>query len=144
MIIDTTYLLPLARIRIKHDLLRAIAEGNVRERISFSDVKVSLISIFELQVKASKLGIPPQHVFRAVRTIFRAFAVVPFYKKDIIDEAHNLRRILSDYIDCIILATAIASGEDLVTEDSLIMSIRGTIEKQYGVSVLSYEELVKE
>ena len=27
MIIDTTYLLPLARIRINNDLLRAIADG---------------------------------------------------------------------------------------------------------------------
>ncbi len=143
MIIDTTYLLPLARIRIKHDLLKAIAKNDLKERIDFSNIKVSLISIFELQAKASKLGIPPQHVSRAVNTIFKAFTVVPFYRKDIIKEAHNLRKILNDYIDCIILATAITSGEDLVTEDSLITLIKGTIEKQYGVSILSYEELVR-
>ncbi len=35
MILDTTYLLPLARMKVKADLLKAVAEGKVEETSSF-------------------------------------------------------------------------------------------------------------
>ncbi len=142
MIIDTTYLLPLARIHVKTDLLRAIAERRLKAKIDFSDIKISLISIFELQAKASKLNIPPKHVSKAVNIILRAFDVVPFYRDDIIEKAHELREIINDYIDRVILATAIAIGEDLVTEDTLIKSVKNMIEKQYNIKIMSYKDLV--
>lgn len=59
MIIDTTYLLPLARIGVETDLLRAVVEGRVRRDVSLRNLKVNLISLFELQAKAAKLGVPP-------------------------------------------------------------------------------------
>ena len=59
MIIDTTYLLPLIGVDVRTDLLRAIAEGRTRRRIHFGELRVSLISIFELQAKALKLDVPP-------------------------------------------------------------------------------------
>ena len=54
MIIDTTYLLPLARTRINNDLLRAMADGKIELR--FEDIIVNSVSIFELQAKDAKLG----------------------------------------------------------------------------------------
>ena len=57
MIIDMMYLLPLSGIAIPCDLLKAIAERRTKVKIDFSDLKLSLISIFELQAKASKLSI---------------------------------------------------------------------------------------
>jgi len=54
MIIDTTYILPLAGIGVKAYLLRAAAEGSAR--VSLNELKLSMISLFELQAKAAKLG----------------------------------------------------------------------------------------
>ena len=54
MIIDATYLLPLVRIRINNDLLRAIADGKIG--LKFEDIIVNSVSIFELQAKDAKLG----------------------------------------------------------------------------------------
>jgi len=45
MIVDTTYLLPLAGIGVDVDLLGAVVEG--RARLSLDEVSVSLISLFE-------------------------------------------------------------------------------------------------
>ena len=73
MILDTTYLLPLARISVDTDLLRAIAEGKVGWKLE--EVTVSMISIFELQAKAAKLMVPAEFVVDAVEAIFRAFKV---------------------------------------------------------------------
>ncbi len=142
MIIDTTYLLPLARIRIKTDLLKAIAENKLKEKIDFSDLKISLISIFELQAKASKLNIPPKYVAKAINVVFKIFNVIPFYREDIIDKAHEFHNLLGDYIDSIILATAIVLREDLVTEDRLINSLKNRIEESYKIRVLSYNDLI--
>ncbi len=142
MIIDTTYLLPLSRIGVRADLLRAIAEGRVKG-VGFGDLKVSLISLFELQAKASKLGIHPRHVSKAIDAVLRAFPVIPFYRSDVVEEAHRLRELLSDYIDRVVVATAIVLGEDLATEDAQILALRDTIEKHYGIKVLSYKDLVK-
>jgi PIN domain nuclease of toxin-antitoxin system len=144
MIIDTTYLLPLARIHVEKDLLRAIAEGRIKIKLDFSDLKVNLISIFELQAKASKLGIPPKYVFRAIDTIFKVFEVIPYYKREIIEAAHKLREQMSDYIDCIIVATAITRKEPLVTEDKVIIGMKERIKRQYGIDVYTYNDIVKQ
>ena len=143
MIIDTTYLLPLARIRVEADLLRALVEDRLKKRIDFKDIGISMISIFELQAKASKLGIPPKYVSRAIDVVFRAFNIIPFYRRDIIEIAHKIHREINDYIDSIILATAIAQKDELVTEDKLIHTIKDKIEKQYGIKILRYKDLVK-
>ncbi len=141
MIIDTTYLLPLARIGVRTDLLRAVVEGNARG-IRLEELKVSLISIFELQAKAAKLGIPPGDTARAVSVILRSFRVIPFYHGDIIKIAHELRETLNDYIDCVIVATAAAVREDLVTEDSNIHAHREEIEESYNIRIISYRDIV--
>jgi len=142
MLIDTTYLLPLARIGVKYDLLKAIVDGLID--IDFSELKVSLISIFELQAKVAKLGIPPIHVVKAIDVIFRSFKVVPFYEENIVKKAHEVNELLDDYIDSIIVATAITLNEELVTEDSIINKLRGVLYKKYGLRVKRYKDLVKD
>ena len=144
MIIDTTYLLPLARIRVRADLLRMVVDGRVKEGVSLSSMKVSLISLFELQAKASKLGVRPEYVVDAVKAVLEAFPVIPYYRSDIIRTAHELNRVLNAYIDSIVLATAISQREPLVTEDKLIHSRRKALEERYGVRILRYADLVKQ
>ena len=111
--------------------------------MDFGDLKVSLVSILELQAKASRLNVPPGRVYRAVDVIFGSLEVVPFYRRGIIERAHELRRYPLEYIDRVILATAISLEEDLVTEDSKILSVRGLVRREYGIGVATYEELVR-
>ena len=141
MILDTTYLLPLARINVDTDLLRAIADRKVSWKLE--DVTVSMISIFELQAKAAKLMVPTEFVVDAVKAIFGAFNVESFYRPEIIKVAYKVKKLIPDYVDCVIVATAIVLKEDLATEDSQILSNRGVVEEEYGVSTLSYKELVR-
>ena len=67
MIVDTTYLLPLARIGVDTDLLKAIAEG--KTELKLEDLTVNLISTLELQAKAVKMNIPAEYATEAVKTI---------------------------------------------------------------------------
>jgi len=141
MIIDTTYLLTLSRIEIDTDLLKAIAEG--KTEIGFEDLAISRISIFELQAKAAKLEITPEYVIEAVEAINKTLRVEPFDKPEIIEMSFKLREDIQDYIDCIILATAITQKEDLITEDTLITKNKNKIKNIYGINILSYKEIVK-
>jgi len=141
LILDTTYLLPLARINVDTDLLRAIADRKVSWKLE--DVTVSMISIFELQAKAAKLMVPTEFVVDAVKAIFGAFNVESFYRPEIIKVAYKVKKLIPDYVDCVIVATAVVLKEDLATEDSQILSNRGVVEEEYGVSTLSYKELVR-
>jgi len=138
MILDTTYLLPLARIGIKTDFLKAVVDGKIK--VNFSDMKISLISLFEVQAKAFSLNIPPIYVTEAVDVIQRSFDIIPFYRKGIVERAYELRGFLRDYIDCIVVATAIEEKEDLITEDSSILSAREELKKKYGIDVMSYRD----
>lgn len=139
MILDTTYLLPLAQIAIDTDLLAAVARR--KTDIKLEDVSVSLISVFELQAKGAKLNIPAKAVIRAVDAIMSAFRVAPFHEAGIIEIAQKVRKTVSDYIDCIVMATAISNKEDLATEDSLILEKKGKLFGEYNLKVLSFKDL---
>ncbi len=141
MILDTTYMLPLAQIAVDTDLLAAIGKGKVGLRLE--DVAVSLISVFELQAKAAKLNVPSKSVTRAVDAILSAFPTVPFYEPAVVEIAYKLKKTISDYVDCIIIATAISRKEDLVTEDSLVTHHKGALSGAYGLHVLSFKDFAQ-
>ena len=140
MILDTTYLLPLAQIAIDADLLAAVAKK--KTDLKLEDISISLISVFELQAKAAKLSVPAKSTIRAVDAILSAFRVVPFYEAGVIEAAQKIRKTISDYVDCIILATALASKEDVVTEDSLVLEKKKKLLRDYKIKVLSFSDLV--
>ena len=142
MILDTTYLLPLALIQIDTDLLRAIAERKVD--LKLEEITVNMISIFELQAKAAKLMVPAEFVVEAVKAISMGFKVEPFSRPEIVETAYELKKIIPNYIDCVIISTAAVLNEDLITEDSRILSKREYVKEKYGVNISSYKELVKE
>lgn len=140
MIIDTTYLLRLSGLEIKTDLLGAIDSGKIP--ISFEDIGVSLISLFELQAKVAKLNLPAKLAIDAIDAINEEFRVEPFYNPEITEIASSLSKQFKDYIDCIILATAIALKEDLITEDSKIIGKKDVIKEKYKINILNYRNLV--
>ncbi len=112
--------------------------------ISFGDIKLSLISLFELQAKATKLSININLIIEGINVIKNAFEVIPFYEPDIIKIAHELRKYLTDYIDCIIIATAITNDKELATEDRDIHAIKSRLKKKYRVKIYSFNDLISE
>ena len=141
MILDTTYLLPLSGIGVNADLLKAADDNLVK--LDFDHVSISMISIFELQAKAAKLNISSRFTANAVDVINTVFRVEPFYNSDIIRIGQSLLKVLNDYIDCLIVATAIVLHEDLITEDTRIIAIKDFIKKQYRIDIFSFKDLVK-
>ena len=141
MIIDTMYLFPLIGVDIKDDLLKAIYENRVKIKLSINDIKINLISLFELQAKASKLNIPPKYVTRGLMVILKRFDVIPFYRDDIIEVAHEVNKILRDYIDSIIISTGISLKESLITQDSIIIRNREILAEKYGIKIYRYEDI---
>lgn len=145
MIIDTTYLLPLARIEVETDLLLAIAEGRMTppNQLSLEEVTISSISIFELQAKAAKLGVKPEYVLSAIEEISETFKIEPYYSPKILTRAFELKQtLLPDYIDCIIVATAIESKDGLITEDTRITKKRGMLKEKYDLTLKTYRDLI--
>ena len=69
--------------------------------------------------------------------------LLPFHKPEIIEISFKLRKTIQDYIDCIILATAITLKEDLITEDTLIIKNRQKIKENYRINILSYKEITE-
>lgn len=142
MILDTTYFLPLAQIAVDTDLLAAVAKK--KTDLKFEDISLSLISLFELQAKAAKVQVPAKSTIRAIDAILSAFRIVPFYETGVIEAAQRLRKGISDYVDCVILATGIASGEFVVTEDSIVLEKKRKLLKDYNLRVLSFSDLTSE
>lgn len=139
MIFDTTYILPIAKIDVDTDLLTLMDEGIVK--LSLDDVRVSLISLFELQARVAKYKLPAKLAIDAIEIINGSLKVEPFYNPKIIEVADSLSRELKDYVDCLILATAIALNEDLVTEDSSIREMKDIVKQKYQINIFSYKEI---
>jgi len=131
LIIDTIYLLPLIGVSIEKDLLKAIVER--RTRID--------IDIDELQAKAVNLNISSQNLAKAIEIINSSIRVIPFYNKEVIEYSYEVYKLLRDYIDSIIVATAISLREDLATEERVILSIKKDLEKTYEIKIYSYKDL---
>ena len=76
--------------------------------------------------------------------IFKSFKIIPFYEEDIVKKAHEVNKLLDNYIDSIIVATAITLNEELITEDTIINKLREVLYKKYGLRVKRYKDLVKD
>lgn len=120
--------------------MRGMADGKVD--LKLEDVTLNMISIFELQAKAARLMVPSKLVVEAVKAIVGAFNVEPFHRREIIEVAYRVKKLIPDYVDCLMVATAAVLKEDLATEDSQILSKRELVKEEYEISVWSYKELI--
>jgi len=144
MILDTSYFMPLAKMAVSTDLLLAVGDNKTQPKgLSFDKVTLNSLSLFELQAKAAKLGINTSWVIEALDAISRFFRVESYNSPEIIEIASALRKdFFTDYVDCVIVATAVATGEELVTEDSQILRKRKELMEKYSLKILSYRELI--
>lgn len=126
LLLDTTYLLPAIGVSIKglpeDALIQLIGRGH--------EVFISDATVFELSANGAKhitLGnLTPERVSRGIRAIVydERIARIPIYDSSVLLTAFRLRRALSDFIDCLILSSAIVRSDILVTEDEDIRNLR--------------------
>lgn len=125
LLLDTTYLLPAIGILIKSLPKDALIRLKQRHQISISD-----ISVFELSAKGAKHvaegALPPERVVRGITAIVHDEGIekISIHEDVLLLTAFKLRSILSDFIDCLILSSAINRCDSLVTEDSQIRNMR--------------------
>lgn len=130
ILLDTSYLLPLIRVGIKgferKDLIRLL----VKYQIS-----ISSISIFELIAKGAKFVangvLDLEDVMGGIIAILsdKRIRVIDYVSnRDIIEISIFLRKLMDDFIDCIIVATALAETNILLTEDNNIHQLQNSKE----------------
>jgi predicted nucleic acid-binding protein len=125
LLLDTTYLLPAIGVSIKglpkDALLRLMQKGH--------QISISNISVFELSAKGAKHiatgTLSAERVTRGISAIVydERMTVVPVHDSSVLLTAFKLRRMLSDFIDCLILSSAINYCDAIVTEDKDIREL---------------------
>jgi PIN domain nuclease of toxin-antitoxin system len=125
LLLDTTYLLPAIGISIKgipKDALIKLIQKKYQ-------ISISEISIFELSAKGAKYiaerKLPAERVTKGIRAIVynETISTIPIHESTILLAAFKLRSMLNDFIDCLILSTAINQHDALVTEDNDIQNL---------------------
>ncbi len=121
LLLDTTYLLPLVGIAIE-----GVDTKLVQEILSTNEysIKISEISLFELAAKGAKLALESeltyQDVLRGIDTIRyeKRFKIIGWTSNPtILEMSFKIRTIHSDFIDSLIVATAIYSADIFATYD---------------------------
>jgi len=91
---------------------------------------MSDVSIFELAAKGGKhvaLGrLAAERVTKGIRAIVYSdtIEIVPFHETTILLTAFKLRSMLNDFVDCLLVSSAINQCDVLITEDSDIQDLK--------------------
>ena len=126
LLLDITYFLPIIGISVKNLPKDAPTKlMHKKHQIFISD-----ITIFELSAKGAKYAasglIPPERISKGIRALIynETIKILPIHESTILHTAFKLRNILSDFIDCLILSSAINNCDALITEDNDIQNIK--------------------
>ena len=126
ILLDTSYLLPYASIQVENwtpqNLLKLLKSNS--QKIFY--VK---LSIFEIIAKGSKLiiankGISLKEIqigIDSIRFNSRLTSLESYYDPKILDLSVEFRRIHTDFIDCIILASAVCYSDIFCTFDQMLI-----------------------
>lgn len=126
LLLDTTYLLPAIGISVR-DLPK---DAEIRLVHKGHQAALCDISMFELSAKGAKLiasrKLESERVTRGIRAIMydENMEIIPSCESTILSMAFRLRNLLTDFIDCLILSSAINRCDALVTEDSDIQGLK--------------------
>ena len=125
LLLDTTYFLPTIGVSIKEIQKDALLLLMAKEH----QIAMSQITIFELSAKGAKYikegQLTPERVTRGIRAIVYNDAIkpIPTHESNILLTSFKLRNMLNDFIDCLILSSAINHCEAIITEDNEIQSL---------------------
>lgn len=126
VLLDTTYLLPPIGIAIKEVSKDAVLKLNAKGY----ELAISEITIFELSAKGAKYiqnnVLLPERVTLGIRSILYDDGIekISNYDGQILLTAFSLRSLMTDFIDCLILSTALNRCDALVTEDQVIQGLK--------------------
>jgi len=126
LLLDTTYLLPAIGISVK-DLPK---DASIKLIQKGYQISISDMSIFELSAKGAKHvtagTLSAERVTKGIRAIVydETIEMIPMYESTILLTAFKLRSMLSDFIDCLILSSAINRCDALITEDNDIQDLK--------------------
>lgn len=127
ILMDTTYLLPSIGIAIKEIAKDAVLKLTAKGYGLF----ISEITLFELSAKGAKYVqdnlLLPERINLGIRSILHDDGIgkISGYDSKILLTAFSLRSLMTDFIDCLILSTALNRCEALLTEDQLIQDLKG-------------------
>jgi PIN domain nuclease of toxin-antitoxin system len=102
------------------------------------NISISQITLFELSAKGAKYvnngTLLPETVTEGIRAILYddEIEIVPFHDSKLLLTSFKFRNILTDFIDCLIVATAINHCDALITEDEEIHKLT----KKNGINEL--------
>ncbi|MBS7654995.1 hypothetical protein KEJ50_00595 [Candidatus Bathyarchaeota archaeon] len=119
LLLDTTYLLPAIGITIKNLPKNMLIELMRKDNQIF----ISEISIFELSAKGAKYIIEGNllidRVIKGIKAITynEAITKISVHEATVLLKAFKLRKFLDDFIDCLILSSALNFCDVLITED---------------------------
>ncbi|MBS7612210.1 PIN domain-containing protein [Candidatus Bathyarchaeota archaeon] len=126
LLLDTTYFLPAIGIAVKN----LPANAPIKLMQKGHQIFISKITLFELSAKGAKyaaLGkIAPERITRGIRAIAYAETIntIEIHESTILNTAFQIRKTLNDFIDCLILSSAINQCDTLITEDTDIQNIK--------------------
>jgi PIN domain nuclease of toxin-antitoxin system len=130
LLLDTTYFLPAIGVSIKEmqkdALLTLISKKH--------QISISQITIFELSAKGAKYikegQLSPERVTRGISAIIYSDTIetIPMHDTTILHTSFKLRNMLNDFIDCLILSSAMNNDDAIITEDNEIQSLRKNTE----------------
>ncbi len=126
VLLDTTYFLPAVGISIKELSKDAMIKLNTKGH----EIAISRISLFELSAKGAKYVVnnelSPERVALGIRAILYDDIIEKMSTDDskVILTAFTLRSLMVDFIDCLILSTALNHCDALITEDQDILNLK--------------------
>jgi len=128
ILLDTMYFMPAIGVSVKgipaNAVIRLLSNGK--------QLAISELSLFELSAKGAKYAsdgkIPQEEVLKGVRAIIHdeQVAKIPAYEEEQLEIAIELQRFMKDFIDCLIVSSALTYCDCLITEDNLVHDLRTT------------------
>ena len=122
VLLDTTYLLPAVGVAVS----AAPPDVLLRVRDRGHRTLASSVSVLEVAAKGGKLvagrRLARGRLVRGLRAILAdpELEVLPLNREDILVAAADLRSLHSDFLDCVLLATAAAESDVFLTEDRVL------------------------
>lgn len=126
VLLDSIYLFPLMGVRV-----RGVDPELLLELRPLHGLMVSVVSLFELSAKGAKYVVQgvlePVDVAQGIQSLSMDadIAKISFISSGILGFSFRLRESLGDYLDCLILSTAVNEADVLLTEDETLLGFAG-------------------
>ena len=128
ILLDTTYLLPLIRINVK-----GFEKNKLLKLLTKHEIFISNVTIMEISAKGAryltKNELDETDVMSGLRAIIedkKIKIIDSLNDLEILETSIILRKYLDDFIDCVILGTALLKADTLLSEDISIHKLKKT------------------